>query len=149
MQLARVAAILVHRPDLRPSRASGSKDQCAAVRRICRPVVAPARLSQAHRIARDYGSAHWFRALRQSCKERGCGRTARSCEKLSPVHGVAPVGKVGWQPALLQRKKAGNDPGLFLLTSPRLRGEVGLRSNPGEGDSPRIPMLRQPLTPTL
>src|SRR6185437_4658177 len=24
-------------------------------------------------------------------------------------------------------------------TSPRLRGEVGLRSNPGEGDSPRVP----------
>jgi hypothetical protein len=38
---------------------------------------------------------------------------------------------------------------LALFTSPRLRGEVGLRSNPGEGDSPRVPLLRQPLTPTL
>src|SRR5229473_6078879 len=27
------------------------------------------------------------------------------------------------------------------LTSPRLRGEVGLRSNPGEGESPRTPMF--------
>jgi hypothetical protein len=45
---------------------------------------------------------------------------------------------------------------LALFTSPRLRGEVGLLgsaiarlSNPGEGDSPRVPRLRQPLTPTL
>jgi DNA helicase-2/ATP-dependent DNA helicase PcrA len=37
--------------------------------------------------------------------------------------------------------KAGAAP----LTSPRLRGEVGLQSNPGEGDSPRVePMDRAP-----
>jgi hypothetical protein len=40
-----------------------------------------------------------------------------------------------------------------VLTSPRLRGEVGLRSNPGEGDSQRTlklrRLLKQPLTPTL
>src|SRR5215475_9795343 len=30
-----------------------------------------------------------------------------------------------------------------------MRGEVGLRSNPGEGDSPQVPMWRWPLTPTL
>jgi hypothetical protein len=40
-----------------------------------------------------------------------------------------------------------------FLTSPRLRGEVGLRSNPGEGDSRRTQHLQnslmQPLTPTL
>jgi hypothetical protein len=47
------------------------------------------------------------------------------------------------------------------LTSPRLRGEVGslramrsiVRSDPGEGDSPRTPhppnSRQQPLTPTL
>src|SRR6516165_1498852 len=35
------------------------------------------------------------------------------------------------------------------FASPRLRGEVGLRSNPGEEDSPRVPLRRQPLTPTL
>jgi hypothetical protein len=34
-----------------------------------------------------------------------------------------------------------NSRGVFLFTSPRLRGEVGLRSNPGEGDSPRTPMV--------
>ena len=33
------------------------------------------------------------------------------------------------------------EPGL-LLTSPRLRGEVGLRSDPGEGDSPRTHLYR-------
>jgi peptide/nickel transport system ATP-binding protein len=30
------------------------------------------------------------------------------------------------------------------LTSPRLRGEVGLRSNPGEGDSPSIALVESP-----
>jgi hypothetical protein len=39
------------------------------------------------------------------------------------------------------------------LTSPRLRGEVGLQSNPGEGIplSPHLPNSRieEPLTPTL
>jgi len=30
-----------------------------------------------------------------------------------------------------------------------LRGEVGERSEPGEGDSPRVALWRQPLTPTL
>src|SRR5215212_6728871 len=44
---------------------------------------------------------------------------------------------------------------IFLLTSPRLRGEVGShrRCDPGEGDSPRTQrlsnLLKQPLTPTL
>src|ERR1035438_9315949 len=33
------------------------------------------------------------------------------------------------------------------LTSPRLRGEVGLRSNPGEGDSPRVRMRGESPSP--
>jgi hypothetical protein len=37
----------------------------------------------------------------------------------------------------------------FPRTALRLRGEVGLRSNPGEGDSPRIVSLRFPLTLAL
>ena len=41
----------------------------------------------------------------------------------------------------------------FVFTSPRVRGEVELRSNSGEGDCPRVPLSpylrRQPLTPTL
>src|SRR6266446_3850782 len=35
----------------------------------------------------------------------------------------------------------------FQLTSPRLRGEVGLRSNPGEGDSPRTELVESPPHP--
>jgi hypothetical protein len=48
-------------------------------------------------------------------------------------------------------KEASREPN---LTSPRLRGEVGLRSNPGEGEPPQT-LRRQhlrteaPLTPTL
>jgi hypothetical protein len=34
-----------------------------------------------------------------------------------------------------------------FLTSPRLRGEVGLRSNPGEGDYPRVEFVESPLNP--
>src|SRR5260370_987700 len=33
------------------------------------------------------------------------------------------------------------------LTSPRLRGEVGLRSNPGEGDYPRVRSCRESPSP--
>jgi hypothetical protein len=33
------------------------------------------------------------------------------------------------------------------FTSPRLRGEVGLRSNPGEGDSPSIRLAESPPHP--
>src|SRR6516162_8455813 len=33
------------------------------------------------------------------------------------------------------------------FTSPRLRGEVGLRSNPGEGDSPRARCVESPPHP--
>src|SRR5580765_4164148 len=37
------------------------------------------------------------------------------------------------------------------LTSPRLRGEVGSHQgcDPGEGESPRVQLWKQPLTPTL
>src|SRR5260370_3561475 len=37
--------------------------------------------------------------------------------------------------------------GDLSFTSPRLRGEVGLRSNPGEGDSPRVEYVESPPHP--
>jgi hypothetical protein len=37
----------------------------------------------------------------------------------------------------------------LLFTSPRVRGEVGERSEPGEGDSQLVRLKKLPLTPTL
>src|ERR1700728_3287212 len=43
--------------------------------------------------------------------------------------------------------QAPSKPGAAPLTSPRLRGEVGLQSNPGEGESPQTEMIETPPHP--